>query len=85
MEEELLEVSASQYLASLILGKALISLNLQSEYVAVNVEEMSASQLNRMKMMEDFMHSLSLSVCPPRQLLPIEASESLSGVVVFML
>lgn len=41
VEEELLEVSASQYMASLILGKTLISLNFESEYAAVNVEEMN--------------------------------------------
>lgn len=41
VEEELLEVSASQYMASLILWKALISLNFESEYAAVNVEEMN--------------------------------------------
>lgn len=40
MEEELLEVSASQYLASMIFGKNLISLNLGSVYTAVNVKEM---------------------------------------------
>lgn len=40
MEEELLEVSASQYLVSVILGKTLISLNLGSAYADVNAKEM---------------------------------------------